>query len=654
MRDLSYINKEALYGTVDQIASSQYVPFIQSFLDGMDAQMKASAQNGIEYSMFKLDDDQYRRMRKAGVENAPKLGDRLAGSDYLFLQNPEHDFDIYHDVARYQGLNEDNDRRNRILDYDQRIYEINQKHPELKLLTTREMFDRVYTEAREAERKVAESRRTTSGHIAEFLGQAVSSLYPATDPFNFSTMAIGGVGETALMRIATEAGANSLIEGVNQFSSVQEQREILGLDHGVEQALMQMATAGVGAGLLQGSGELLYAGGKKLFSKLPKDEPPSVHPPTQKEDIKLLEYKPINPSKPEQGFHSGYSDNVKELFPYGITRSAESRAVKDLEYVAKQLEAWDGEAPLRIRPRTSTAIPDAVNTPEIKGVSFDGPGKYIDDVARDIDPDLFRKYDALAQTKETLRRWLSDIQKDKVNTEIESLQQRVDYLDGKLESPDTKVRMAKKYEAEKQGLLKQIEQTIAEAKKSDTPDMARLREKLMHTDEKMRDLAPLVSRAYAQAKKQWELELPDRAAVRQMIREGRTDLPTQKPGPLDGLGYEDVKLENENPHSKQPIADTTKPEPKEKADLTDEAVAEKLKVLDTDTDGFKASVKSLLNSEDNEVSLAGYDVKLNLDKDKMLVPNEDGSGFKEVTLRKFLEDQLKVDDEFKAVTTCSI
>lgn len=125
------------------------------------------------------------------------------------------------------------------------------------------------------------------------------------------------------------------------------------------------------------------------------------------------------------------------------------------------------------------------------------PAPDIHAVARQIAPDTFTEYDALAARKATLRDWISELGDARAALpRATELQGAIDDILGKaggIEERLTK-RQAQRLAAardELSGLLS-----------TDTPDMAAVRRSLMETDYRMRDLAPQVSAAYRDAQAQ--------------------------------------------------------------------------------------------------------------------------------------------------------
>lgn len=96
--------------------------------------------------------------------------------------------------------------------------------------------------------------------VAGFIGAVPAEF---RDPINTGTLVIGGAGRTVAQRILTEAAANALIEA-GQTPLRMAGRERLGEDMTAGEAVMNIATAAVGAGLIRGGFEAAPVAGKRI------------------------------------------------------------------------------------------------------------------------------------------------------------------------------------------------------------------------------------------------------------------------------------------------------------------------------------------------------------------------------------------------------
>jgi hypothetical protein len=115
-------------------------------------------------------------------------------------------------------------------------------------------------------------------------------------------------------------------------------------------------------------------------------------------------------------------------------------------------------------------------------------------LAREIAPDTFAEYDALSARRDTFRRWLDELAESRANSEqAQQLQGRIDDILGKVGGVED--RLTKAAARRLQDARDQLDSFL----RTDTPDMARVRQDLQKTDFARRDLAPDVSAAYRQA-----------------------------------------------------------------------------------------------------------------------------------------------------------
>lgn len=169
-----------------------------------------------------------------------------------------------------------------------------------------------------------------------------------------------------------------------------------------------------------------------------------------------------------------------------------------------EVRAAEAEAIRRLTPSQEGAAPETAPTPAetAKGeepnpaAATSEPGPTIHDVARNLDPDTFRQYDALSQQTQTFRRWLSDLSDTRDQAATAEIDQQISDLQTRLETATG--RRAANWNNRLGELQTQREQVLMDANR-DTPDMVRVRQALMDADYKMRDLAPNVSAAYRQA-----------------------------------------------------------------------------------------------------------------------------------------------------------
>lgn len=760
-------NEDSYSVAPDAAATGPLVGFFESWKVAVDAQMRASSQFGIEYFMHELDDAQARAMQDAGVENPPRLNFALEGvqdrgEDDPFLRTEDgRTFDSasqirfsgYMDVARqYANGGMSEAQLARLREYDAQIAKLRDGNPNLKLMTSQEMFERVRSDAQAAEARLDGDRRSWGGAFGGFFGGALASLHPETDPFNFFTLGVGGAGKTALTRIGAQVGAQGMIEAVNQVTGVQESREILGLSHGFADAAGRVAGTAVGAGALQGVGEVAGMAARRWFRNTPTDrapEPTALAP----------ERGPLALPKPEQFREEAqsirleadgraYTDLLAEQSPLSGIRVAAPRIATDIADMTRQLEAWDSAPPATLSARTANAVmPERRQPTNVAGMRAALDNNRLYQMAKEADPQTFRQYERLLERRNTYRRWIEELntQRDAdVQAAMDGIERKLHSLDARLRTTQGKNNKAKikqeikAVQADREALLK-----ASEAR--ETPDTARVRRELMRNDEKMRDIAPLVGRAYSRARGRWgetaqELDavwdayragkaqpdmetagvlpdydtammsLADRAPVLQRantVERGATSADTARAVLADNAKVLDEALETYREEIKRlvDVSGTTVEEltPRQMTDelnakFGQDAVAHANDVksrvkaaLDAggrvfvvaegkdreivsvsnlgmvDRNGNAWGVTALLMAQKqdmdvpalriempgNRLRIEGREYEFDLDKDTMFVPHDEGTGGREVTMREFLEDTRKSEDELEAVSLCS-
>lgn len=421
MSFFSTTNDDAKFVDPAQVSNGPRVGFTESFAASYDAQRRTSAQSGMWAAFADEEDAQLAKARAAGIKNMPRIGIDMIDLNVL---GPDSDFFRYKEASKYYSGLGDEDTARRLSEYDKRIEELKQQYPDLGLMSGRDLFDSVVKKGRDAEARMQNQRRTFGGAVGDFIGGAVASLNPRTDNLNFLTLGVGGAGKTAAMRIATEAGAQGVIEGLNQLTGVQQQREMMGLSSGFTDAATRVAGTALIGGVVQGAGESIYAAGKRWFS----DNPPLPSPVSSTDPAKeplLLEYKPSGWKGQDQwekdlrdyqqqvvaDLMNGTRDYTDDILVYANptrNRQMDARARMDIDHVTRSLERWDSENPVDVKPRTSTSIPSRVAPAKVELPDINIAGSSVDAIARKVDPKLFNVYDSLADRKTELRRWLED------------------------------------------------------------------------------------------------------------------------------------------------------------------------------------------------------------------------------------------------------
>lgn len=664
-------NNDAVSVEPTAAATGPLVGFLDSFETSYNSQVRGAAMYGIEKAFNDAAIEQTEKLRRAGIENIPNLSESAVG----FFGWGSFDND-YLDIARfYQGQDIDPDVRNQITAFDTRIEELRKELPDLQLKTSREIWEDIRGQAQRYDMKERTDRRTLMGTVGSFIGGMAGAFNVESDPWNVATLGVGGVGRSVGMRIATQGGAQGLIEGVNQVLGVQEQRDLLGLSTGLADAAMRVGGAAVGGAVLQGVGEGLVVGARRWFLPDRADPAPApdVLPNRRAQPVPDTSHVPPGAIPADEGLAaaklqrdpSSIVDYALERSPFGISPAARARTVLDMDYVATRLNEWEGARPWELAPRTDTALPARTTSdftaPDMRRF-VDKAG--VDDLARRIDPETFRLYDKLAQRKQTYRRWIDELDA----TQQTNVAARLKEVDDKLYALQQRALEAGGKRAAK--IRKEMEQLrgtkrgiIEELGKSEAPGVRRVREDLMRTDEKMRDLAPVVSRAYARARSKWESTAAEREAVTRMIQEGGRTLPAITDSEARVLAAVEQSLAERAPILQQSYKVEARMKPDaDSADYASAILAENAKVLDEQLDAFRQSLDGILGeTSDGKLRLAGRDTDIDINTEMVPRTTEDGApvldangNMQYMTVREMLEQQREAEYDLEAMTKCSI
>ena len=647
----SSVNPDAQSVTPDQAATGPKVGFLEAFNTAYEVQTRAASQFGIEYHMSELDNQQTKALRDAGVADAPSLIGELTNYYGLDAErftpfDDQYQSGEYLEVARnVAGEGDVPWIGERSKQYDDKIKALRIQFPDLQLRTSDEMFKSVRDAAQEAERKEATDRRTWGGAAGGFLGGTLASMDPRTDPLNFATLGLGGAGKTAVQRILVQGGAQGAVEALNQVTGVQEERRLQGLSHGFGDAAMRVGATAVGGAALQGAGEALVAGARRFFRNTPTDPAPApaVIETPRPEPLSLQGMTPdqlvdeARVARLEQQGGRALLDAAADKTPLSGLRTGRLHVAVDLADVTRQLQTWTSVMPTGMSPRTTATL---------RGVdvsaAVNSNMRY--QAAREIDPVSFRKYDALVAQR-ALGREAVQLAGDQRGADITETLANMARMHRELINEHQTARPKQK--AAVMAKIRELEsdrRLLKQAANADTPEMVAARQAVIRADEKMRELGPMLARAYARADETWD----DRAyldAVWDAYAAGKVEAdpplnPTYSPDTLMTL-YDRV------PALQRAPVDT--PPNKPVADVVREVIAEDVKIQDEALEVYRSSIRSVLSENgDGTVTLAGTDHTFNL-TDRMF--DADGN---EVTVREMLDDLQMKDQELEAFTSCSI
>lgn len=124
------------------------------------------------------------------------------------------------------------------------------------------------------------------------------------------------------------------------------------------------------------------------------------------------------------------------------------------------------------------------------------------DVARELEPSLFEKYDDLVTKRDTYKKWIDDLDNHRLDTEKGPFANEIAKLESQIN--DLKEQggfhgKRNKLEARLEELTNANNEALANVFSKDSPDMAMVRKSLQETDYGIRDLTPQVNDAMGRA-----------------------------------------------------------------------------------------------------------------------------------------------------------
>lgn len=650
------VNEDAVTVAPAAAATGARAGFLRAFETSYQQQVRGASMFGIQEAMRNREDRQRQALRDAGVENIPSISQQADDPLRMFT-----DFgNDYYDAAEFYEQGGDPEIGVRLREYDKRVEDLKKRFPQLQLETSIDMWRGVKREAQQFETRAATERQDIGGVIGSFLGGAVGGLNPNTDPLNFASLPVGGAGKSAVSRIAIQAGAQGLVETGNQIFGVQDQRRLLGLGYGVGDAAMRIGAAALGGAAVQGFGEAVGYGFRKIFRGDPKvpdvklPEPQRLPPPAREGVV------PADPPTMAATYierPQAYYDFINEVNPMRQTRAGKARMIDDLTYVEKHLDSWDGPAPYAVPPKMDTAPPRSLSEftkiPNLQDVAFKAD---IDALARRVDPETFVKYDKLVEQK-------------KVSSVVD---------------PAAKEEVIRAITSRQDAPLSPAAQAVydampAEARRPDTAEQwLDSNEPAIVTpvDAKLSELSPLIERAYARAKDEWGLSAAERIAVVEMVTAGNQranftgDADALVEAAITRQGIEDaIPVLAQRPVDMKPDADAADVQMRV-YDERDKAVADQAEVIandarklikqaeaydELDAAGKRAATEARAPGElpPDQFKLPGYDEPMSLN-DRIEVMNEDTGAIEEISVRELLQRQVDTDEDLKAVSSCSI
>jgi hypothetical protein len=240
--------------------------------------------------------------------------------------------------------------------------------------------------------------------------------------------------------------------------------------------------------------------------------------------------------------------------PPAVARAIDLPAARDLGVIGQPESVWKGTAePVPTPPaavnenvrgaqmaaaEAPPAPPEAAvaspPTPEPEAAPEPAAPTDVHGLARQIAPDTFKEYDALAAHQDTLRQAIADQTADLQKQAEAQAPHQAEIADLEARMQDTTPRLAKKYQARLDALTPERDAFLQNEDgmaliTRDTPEVTALRQQLLETDFRMRDLAPDVSDAYRQAAEQMPAPEEPAAPSVEEAAAARTPEPVEQP-----------------------------------------------------------------------------------------------------------------------------
>jgi hypothetical protein len=664
-------NADALTGSIQGVSEGPKLGFGDAFSAAYDAQAKGSSVLAVSTALENAEAEQARKIEALGGK-APKLSHAET-----LAEKQMQGFDPYGDLARTLS-DGGNERTQRLLaDADARVSKLQEQYPDAGIKTYRELFDGVKQSAQKAEKDWNSANTSALGSVGGFLGGALAGMDPRTDPYNFGTLPIAGGGASVAGRIAVQAGVQGATEAVNQLTGVQENRRLLGLKE--ESAAGAITAAAVGGALFQGAGEAAFAAGKRLFpnSRWFRDAPHDPAPPApEPEPQRLLTYQPqpgeaaaaprtIDGVSEDAFLHSIARTNFDAFNTLlerdraanpdvlGATRIGRSRSILDLDYVGRTLDDWRGPLPHEVGADTASIVAPDRYTFDVRPSAA---GDTVDARARSVDPDTFALFDRAKQQAESFRQQIAAAD----DRTVQANRGALDTVEATLAAKQDQLSRARSAKTQERlnAEIAELTQQRDNLARDTGATSAELRAELVRIDHQMRDLAPVVSRAYAAANGQLSAEANSDAArfLADIARSSPRIFPetaaraeamaAARPVPplVPRTVVDDVPLLASRPSATAALGPG--------ADAADRIAAVMKQVeaeRDTSTDAFRATAKRLVEQEGDATYRLPSGKTLHLDNDR--VPSLDGT--RDVSVRQYL-DELRQDEEaLQGVSTCS-
>lgn len=670
MSFMSQVNEDELYVQPDNASTGATVGFMEGVGRSYEYGKLFESQLGVAMAMIDAEFENGKRIRKAGGIQPPSAYFQFAPDTTIIANDQGNDqyTDRAYRVARATVDGDYGMYAKLVGQRDDEIKALQQKYPNAGIRTYSEMFEDVRQNYNNMKTRLNQNY-SVGGKVGWVVGGMAADMNPEVNPLSFWTMQMGGAGKNIAQRMATQGFAQGGVQAVEEVTGVRANKSLLGEQSTTQDSLMRVGAAALGGAGLQGVTEagvaLVKGAARKWFVHTERDPAPS--PP--KQDI----YRTPTAQEPqrqvsltaevEQRIEQAVKDTA------GTSRANMRGAQADFAHVARNLESWTGPMPWEVSPPTTSRIPSEFDI-ETPRVSAPRPGESVDDIARRVDPDTFKIFDKLAAERQGFRDLIAQAQENAANSadaikaqrfiagreQLQPLRDELKFVEDKIAKANR--RKAKIYEGRRQELLAQITEGEAKLLGADPATVAQYRDRLMKTDEAMRDLAPAVSRAYARAQGKWNVYEAQRAEIDAMAMRGESRVPDNFNSLIDDA-EKITSAAPERPTVRDAVPELNGPDvkrgPNETAlDVIQRKLDEEDKDIQARMDEAKAAAPKLIEAKGEEavIEVEGIPRPLKLD-DEIRFENDDGS-ITVTSARQMLKDMQEDNDVLEALTVCSV
>lgn len=671
MSFMSQVNEDELYVRPEQASRGSTVGFIEGMQRSYEYGKLFDSQLGVAQAMIDAEYANRKRIQDAGGKAPDSLYHKFAPDTGWVAEDADNatGTDTAYRVAKAAADGDFGMYGALVGQRDDELKALQKKYPNAGIRTYSEMFED--TRKNYEKMKLQNERNYSSGgNIGWGIGAMASGMNPDVNPLNFWTMQMGGAGKTIAGRIASQGVAQGAVQGVAEVTGVRANKRLLGENPTVQDSLINVGAAALGGagfqGVAEAGGAALRGLGRRWFRNAPNDPAPPVDAPDLlKRDATPTAQEPTRQVNLSAEVEARLTKAVQDTA--GTSRANLRGAQADYAHVAQGLESWTGPMPWEVAPPSHTRMPGQVDIqpPEFRAPS---PGETVDEIARRVDPELFKIYDKLAAERQTFRDMIAKATADAANSgeaikreafiagrdKLQPLRDELAFVEQKIAKANR--RKAKIYETRRQELLAQISEGETALLGADPATIASYRNRVMAADEKMRDLAEPVSRAYARAQGKWNVYEGQRAEIEAMAMRGDSKVPDNFTTLIDDAerAAADMPQKPSLFDAVPELAGVKRAENEAALDALTRAREAAEKEFDKQMEEAKAAAPKLLKAEGDEavIDVAGIPRKLRLD-DEIRILNEDGST-SVTSARKMLEDMQEDDDVLGAVTTCSV